>query len=219
MLTPQSGDDWRRLFCELGCEPDVAQARSSSWAATIREDTFSAGLERELPDFLATVLHESQMLERLRENGNYSARRIAQLAVDSGPGTRWRALLPRAHELEGNPDAFFEALYSGRMGNGPEGSGDGARYPGRAYIGMTGKAAYQWMSDRTGQDLLGLPNLAEEPTFALEFTVDWWEGKVPDWVLGDIPRERRIVNGGHIGLPEVERLYNLVRKVLQCSDS
>lgn len=220
MLIPQTADDWRRLFMEVGCEADVAQMRSSSWAATIKEDTFSAGLERELPDFLATVLHESRMLEALKESGNYSARRIKELAVSSGAGTRWRELLPRAENLAGKPDLFFEALYGGRMGNGPEGCGDGAKYPGRAYIGVTGRSGYKWLTDYMGlNDYEVNPQLCEEPTFALEVTVAWWEGHVPDWVLGDIKRERRIINGGYIGLPEVERIAKLVRGCLQCSAS
>lgn len=215
MLASLTAEDWQRVLMECGVNPATATLRAPSFAATIHDDTFSAG-PKELPDFLATILHESQMLERLKENGNYTAARIKALAFDAAAGSRWRSLLPRAEKLAGNPDAFFEALYGGRMGNGPEGSGDGARYPGRAYIGVTGLDNYRWLSDRSGQDLVGLPNLAEEPTFALEFTIDWWEGKVPDSVLGDVKRERRIVNGGYIGLPEVERLYNLVRGVLQC---
>lgn len=223
MLVPQTAEDWRRVFMECGVEPDVAVPRASSWAATIREDTFSAGLERELPDFLVTVLHESQMLERLRESGRYSARRIRELATSSGPGTRWRSLLPRAEKLAYDPlrpeteGAFFEALYGGRMGNGPEGCGDGARYPGRSYIGVTGLDNYRWLTDQMGlNDLVTNPELLEEPTFGLEITVAWWEGKVPDAILGDERKVRKVVNGGYIGLPEVERLVRLVRGVLQC---
>lgn len=215
MFVPQTADDWRRLFTECGVEHEVAQMRSSSWAAAIREDTFSAGLDRELPDFVATVLHESQMLERLRENGHYSARRIRELATSAGPGTRWRSLLPRAEKLAGQPDLFFEAIYGGRMGNGPEGCGDGARYPGRAYIGVTGRDNYALVGELTGRDLLAEPQLAEDPAIALEITVAWWERKIPDAALGDVARERRIVNGGLIGLAEVQRLSALVRGVMQ----
>jgi putative chitinase len=210
---PLSTDDWQRALMELGVEAEVATARAPSFAATIKESTFSAGLAKELPDFMATILHESAYLAKLKENGNYSARRIKELAINSPAGSRWRSLLPRAEKLGGNPDAFFEALYGGRMGNGPEGSGDGARYPGRAYIGVTGKSAYIWLRDHCGQDVDVTPELAEEPTFGLEFTISWWEGHVPDWVLGDERKVRKIVNGGYFGLDEVERLYKLCVEV------
>lgn len=222
MLIPVTEADWLRTLQELGVEPEVAATRAPSFAKVLVEGRFSAGLEKELPDFLVTILHESQMLERLKESGKYSARRIREISSTSAPGTRWRSLLPRAEKLAYDPKRpetearFFEALYGGRMGNGPEGSGDGSRYPGRAYIGVTGHDNYLWLSDRTGQDLLGLPELAEEPIFALEFTVDWWEGKVPDSCLGDERKVRKVVDGGYIGLSEVERLAVLVRGVLQC---
>jgi putative chitinase len=208
-------NEWERILREAGCWQAVLDRFQwgQVFADTIREDTFSKG-EAELPDFLATVLHESAFLASLKENGSYSAARIRQIAAASPTGSRWRSLGARADELEHNEAAFFEACYAGRMGNGPEGSGDGARYPGRALIGVTGKANYEWLGDRVGQDLLVSPQLAEQPHFALEFTIKWWEGKVPDSVLGDIPRERRIVNGGSIGLDEVARLYKRVQEVL-----
>lgn len=223
MQIPLDADSFRRFLAECGVEPEIAEARAPSFAEVLlKPGRFSAGLEKELPDFITTILHESAMLVKLKESGKYSARRIKELAVNAPLGSRWRSLLPRAEKLAYDPkrpeteDALFEAIYGGRMGNGPEGSGDGARYPGRAYIGVTGLDNYRWLGDYSGQNLLGIPQLLEEPIFALELTVDWWEGKIPDSILGDIVRERRIINGGDIGLPEVQRLAALVRGVLQC---
>lgn len=215
-MLPLTSEDWTRVLAECGVDPEVARSRATSFARALTNNAFSAGLVRELPDFLTTIMHESEMLERLKERGNYSARRIRELAQAAAPGTRWRSLLNRADELAGKPEAFFEAVYAGRMGNGPEGSGDGARYPGRAYIGITGRDNYGWLGDAVGQDLLGLPHLAEGPEFALDFSIAWWEGKVPDRVLGDDRRVRKIVNGGYIGLAEAQRLSKLVHGVLAC---
>ena len=220
MFIPSTDEDWRRVLAECGVAANIAAERAPHFAQRLREGAFSAGLERELPDFLTTILHESGFLRKLRESGNYSARRIRELASAAGPGTRWRSLLPRAEELGydtgGSEHAFFEALYGGRYGNGPEGSGDGARYPGRAYIGLTFRDNYAWVGDAVGQDLVVVPELAEQPIFALDFTLAWWEGKVPDHVLGDERKVRKVVNGGYIGIKEVERLTKLVRGVLQC---
>ncbi|MCY1242306.1 hypothetical protein D9M72_552580 [compost metagenome] len=154
------------------------------------------------------------MLEKMKESGSYSADRIRQLGNMSRPGTRWRWLATRADELARNEWKFFEACYGGRLGNGPEGSGDGAKYPGRTPIGITGKANYRWLGDLVGQDLLGLPELAEQPHFALEFCVTWWEGRVPDDKLGNVREVRKVVNGGYFGLADVERLAAKARSAL-----
>lgn len=206
-------NEWERILRESGVAMLTAELMAPIFAATIRDGVFSKG-EAELPDFLTTILHESGHLEKLKENGNYSARRIRELASNAREGTRWRSLLPRAEHLANNPYAFFEAVYGGRMGNGPEGSGDGARYPGRGFIGITGKNNYAWLSERCGQDLLAVPELVEQPTFALEFSLQWWEGMVPDHVLGDERAVRRVVNGGEIGLAEVQRLSAQVNEAL-----
>lgn len=212
-MTARTMSDWLRILQACGVRATTAIRWAPVFADTIKADTFSAG-DKDLADFLPTILHESAMLEKMKESGSYSAGRIRELGNASKPGTRWRSLVPRADELARNEFKFFEACYGGRMGNGPEGSGDGAKYPGRTPIGITGKDNYRWLGDLVGQDLVGLPELAEQPHFALEFCVMWWEGKVPDSVLGDTRAVRKVVNGGYIGLPEVEELAKKARAAL-----
>lgn len=201
--------DWHHVLGYVGV------ANAATWAPvfsdTITEATFSSG-SVELVDFLATVLHESDMLRRLKENGSYSEKRIVQLGLQSPEGSRWRSLVPLAPHLAYNPDAFFEACYGGRMGN--DEPGDGAKYFGRGLIGVTGKANYAWLGDHAGQDLVGLPMLLEGPYFALDLSVQWWEGKVPDSIIGDERKIRRVVNGGYFGLSEVDILITRLRNVL-----
>lgn len=215
MSLVKPANEWERILREAGCWQTTLDHFhwGQVFADTIRDDTFSQG-ESELADFLSTVLHESAYLAHLKENGSYSAQRIRQLAEASAPGSRWRSLGARAEELEHNEAAFFEACYGGRMGNGPEGSGDGALYPGRGLIGVTGKTNYGWLGDRCGQDLLVGPQLVEQPYFALEFSLRWWEGKVPDSILGDEREIRRVVNGGYFGVAEVEKLHARIAEVL-----
>lgn len=197
--------DWYRALVILG----VSQVTASKWTPvfekTITDKTFSKG-PVELQDFLPTILHESGSLERMKEDGWYTAKRIIELGNASLPGTRWRSLVPRAAELEKNPARFFEAVYGGRLGNGPEGTGDGARYPGRGLIQVTGKDNYRWLGDRMGQDLLVSPQLLEQPHYALESAIAWWEGKIPDTILGQTRPIRRVVNGGYYGIAMVEAL-------------
>jgi len=210
----RTASDWVRILRACGVAGDVAIAWSFVFADTIHETTFSKG-DVDLLDFLPTVLVESQMLTKLKESGNYSAKRIRELGNASVPGSRWRSLVPRADELAFNERKFFEACYGGRGGNGPEGSGDGARYPGRGLIMLTFKDGYRWQGERSGQDLLQLPELAEQRHFALEFAIDWWEGKVPDQILGDTRKVRKVVNGGSFGLAEVDAIVGKARGALQ----
>lgn len=210
--------EWEHILKELGVAPARAAKMGPIFAATIKENTFSKG-ERDLLDFLPTVLHESGMLAKLKESGKYSAKRIVELGNASKPGSRWRSLVPRANALgyDGTPESearFFEACYAGRMGNGPEGAGDGALYPGRGFIGVTGKDNYRWLAERSGQDLLSMPWLLEGPYYALELSIDWWEGKVPDSILGDERAIRKVVNGGIFGLKEVNELAAKTREVV-----
>lgn len=208
-------DTWYDVLFDSGVRARTAEIMAPIFAAKMQPGVFSKG-EAELPDFLSTILHESLGLTKLKENGRYSAGRIRELAAESEPGTRWRSLGPRAEHLAYNEAAFFEALYGGRYGNRPEGSGDGARYPGRAFIGLTFRDNYAWVGDAVGQDLVGIPHLAEQPWFALDFTVAWWEGKVPDRCLGDSRQVRRVVQGGYLGIKEVEALCKRVKEAIQC---
>jgi putative chitinase len=205
--------EWTKVLRKLGVTLAVADAWGPVFASEIHERTFNKG-ERDLKDFLPTILHESAMLTALKENLNYSAARIAQLGKASAPGTRWRSLVPRAVELAAKPEAFANALYSGRMGNRDEASGDGWLYRARGLIGVTGADNYRWLGDFMGQDLLGLPDLISLPHYALDSAIAWWEGRVPDSILGDDRKIRRVVNGGYIGLEAVEKLAALTDKVL-----
>lgn len=204
--------DWYRALTTLGVEQTIALAWAPVFEKTIQENTFSKGVA-ELNDFMPTIIHESGHLKALKENGYYRAARIKEIGMASAPGTRWRALAARADEIEKNPAKFFEACYGGRLGNGPEGTGDGARYPGRGLIQVTGKDNYRWLGNQMGQDLLVSPQLLEQPHYALESAIAWWEGKIPDSILGQTRPIRKVVNGGYYGVAEVEKLAKLAQGV------
>lgn len=212
-MTVRTVSDWLRILQACGVRAPTAMRWAPVFADTIKPGTFSQA-DADLADFLPTILHESAKLEKMKEDGNYSAKRIRELGNASAPGTRWRAMAARADELAHNEAKFFEACYGSRLGNGPEGSGDGAKYPGRTPIGITGKDNYRWLGDLVGQDLVGLPELAEQPHFALEFCIKWWEGKVPDSKLGNVRAVRKVVNGGYFGLADVEQLAAKARAAL-----
>ncbi len=209
----RTADDWENILTDCGVKPATAHKWAEAFTDEVTDDKFSSG-EEELDDFLGQILHESGMLEYMTENLSYSADRIRQMARASGPGTRWRSLLDRADELAHDPEALGNALYCDRMGNGDEESGDGYRFRGRCPIGLTFKDNYQWIGDKMGEDLISTPELLEQPHYALQATVDFWEGRVPDSCLGDIIKVTKRVNGGTIGIEHRRALTEKAREVL-----
>lgn len=213
-LIERTPEDWENILIDCGVREATARKWSEAFANEVTPDKFSSG-EEELDDFLGQILHESGMLQYMTENLSYSADRIRQLARASGPGTRWRSILPRADELARNPEGLANALYSGRMGNGDEESGDGWRYRGRGPIGLTFKDNYAWIGDLMGEDLVTLPELLEQPHYALQSCVAYWEGRIPDTALGDIIKVTKRVNGGTIGIEHRRQLTETAAEVLQ----
>lgn len=88
--------------------------------------------------FLAQCGHESAGFAKLQENLNYtSAGRIC--AVWPSKFKHKISAIPYIS----NPKKLANAVYAGRYGNGDEASGDGWRYRGRGWIGLTFKNNYR----------------------------------------------------------------------------
>jgi hypothetical protein len=64
--------------------------------------------------------------------------------------------------------AYWTRMYEGRADLGNTVAGDGARYCGRGYIQLTGRANYRSYGAKIGVDLEGNPDLAMDPSIAAE---------------------------------------------------
>lgn len=171
--------------------------------------------------FLAQIGHESGQLRCLVENLNYRADRIRQIGQASAAGSRWRSLMSRADELGGKPEKFANAVYGGRMGNGPESSGDGWRFRGRGLIQLTGRSNYHAAADSLGLPLDTQPELLEQPEQAAQSAAWWWSthglNELAD--AGRIQDIGSIINTGQSGrvpngAAERKALYDLAMAVL-----
>lgn len=205
--------EWQRVLCECGVHPATAQRWASVFADEIGDDTFNKG-DREVPLFVPQVLHESGMLERLTENLNYSAGRISEIGMTFKPGTRWRAAVPKAIELARNPRAFAEHMYGGRYGNTQP--GDGYKYRGRGLMQITFRDNYRRIGELIGQDLVEMPELLEQPHYALQAAIAIWEADVPDSAIDteDVGDETQAINGGQMGKRERQLLADLCMRVM-----
>lgn len=197
---------WNDVLVQCQVKPLDAARWASVFAAEIGRNTFSAG-DAELDDFLGQILHESAMLTRLEENLNYS---VDGLLKTFGRHRISEADARRYGRIDGvqsaNRQAIANTIYGGEWGRknlGNIDANDGWACRGSGVIQVTGLANLTALAKIIGwkgnpRDL-GLA-LRSDPAIALRTSILWWEGNVPDAVMGDINRVTRRVNGGTVGL-------------------
>ena len=202
---PRTTTDWLIILLHCQVNPAKAHAWAPVFSDVVNAKSFSLG-DDELDDFLGQILHESFGLTRLVEDMNYSAQRLTEVWPRRFP------TLADARPYANNPEALANRVYGGRMGNAAP--GDGWRYRARAPVGITGKANYLRVGELMGQDLDVNPELLEQPRFALEAAILWWEDRIPDSLIGDPEKVTERVNGALIGLADRERRSALAQKAL-----
>lgn len=148
----------------VGCSAAVAAQWAEPLATAFR--VFGIATPKRAAAFLAQIGHESDGLSTVVENLNYGAQGLANTwPTRYSVNPKARPLVPNqlARALERKPQAIANNAYAGRMGNGPEASGDGWRYRGRGPIQNTGKANYAGM-----RDTLRAKGIASVPDFELQ---------------------------------------------------
>ena len=190
---PRTSSQWLDILLHCQVKPAVASVWAAVFARVVTDDSFSAGVD-ELDDFLGQILHESAGLTQFTENLNYSAERLVQVWPKRFP------TLADARPFAYNPEALANRVYGGRMGN--VAAGDGWRYRGRGPIQLTGRDNYAHVGDLMGVDLVGDPDLLNQPDIALQACIYWWEDRIPDSMIGDCEKVTARVNGGLIGLAD-----------------
>ena len=186
MKTPSQ---WNDILIQCQVRPVTAAKWADVFANCFLSNTFSR--HDEIDDFLGQILHESGMLERLEENLNYSAEGLMR----TWP-TRFNAETAASHARDAVKIA--NKVYGGRLGN--DEPGDGWKYRGRGLLQVTGKANYKAVGDALGIDFVSNPDMLAQPEWALKSAIAWWEGNIPDAIIGDTVRVSKRVNGGTIGL-------------------
>lgn len=197
--------DWYDILVQCQVKPAVAAKWSEVFANTIKPTTFSKG-DEEIDDFLGQILHESQGLVKMGEDLRYSPERLMAVWPN-----RFQTL-EFAKQYANNPEKLANYVYGGRMGNTRP--GDGWLYRGRSPGQITGHDNYVFVGNVIGQDLETMPELLEQPHYGLEATIAWWEGRIPDSMLGDPERITKRVNGSLLGLAHRAELADGARWAL-----
>jgi len=152
--------------------------------------------------FLAQVGHESAGLTATKENLNYKAATLTKIFPkyfhDRDP-----------EEYAHQPEKIANLVYSNRMGNGDEDSGDGYKYRGRGLIQLTGHDNYKHFADSMGMDIDEAVSYLEGPEGAAMSAAWFWNSRKLNAVAdaGDVTHATKLINGGTIGLEERKALY------------
>ena len=165
------------------------------------QDKFEINTPLRLAHFLAQCGHESGGFRLVKENLNYSAKGLMGIFKKYFP----TEVLAKTYERK--PEKIANKVYSSRMGNGDEASGDGAKFCGRGYIQLTGKDNYTAFGKSINEDIAANPTWVAEK-YAL-LSAAWFfnknklhimaDGGATDAVVTSITKR---VNGGTIGLPD-----------------
>jgi putative chitinase len=154
-----------------------------------------------LAHFLAQCGHESGGFRLTKENLNYSAKGLMGIFKKYFP----TEALAKSYERQ--PAKIANKVYGGRMGNGPESSGEGAKYCGRGYIQLTGKDNYIAFGKSIGVDMTVNPELVASQYSLL--SAAWFFSKNGLHKMADegstdavVTKITKRVNGGTIGLAD-----------------
>ena len=187
--------------------PDAVIAQIPETAAK-----FNITSNLRLAHFLAQCGHESGGFKMVSENVNYSADGLKKIFGKYFPGNL-------AESYARQPQKIASRVYGGRMGNGPEETGDGFKFRGRGYIQLTGKQNYSSFAKFIGEDTVANPDLVatKYPLASAAFFFD--TNKL--WSICDkgaddatVTAVTKRVNGGTIGLSQRISEFKLFYKLL-----
>jgi len=154
--------------------------------------------------FMAQCGHESVDFSVLKENLNYSAKGL------HGTWPKRFPTLDSAVPYERNPEKIANKVYSDRMGNGPESSGEGWKFRGRGAIQLTGKDNYTRFAKDIGKSLDEAVAYVETLAGAIESACWFWKNNGLNAVSDtrDMKLATKKINGGDLGLAERTDHFN-----------
>jgi putative chitinase len=184
-------------------------------------DHWYHALEQALPDydintphrvaaFIAQCAHESGGFRALKENLNYRAVTLRKVFPKYFPNDEI------ANQYAGKQEMIANRVYGGRMGNGPEETGDGFRYCGRGLIQLTGKNNYQNFADSIETPVEDIPEYLATFEGAVQSACWFWEANNLNQYAdsGDILTMTKRINGGTNGLEDRKKHYEHALHVL-----
>jgi predicted chitinase len=202
---------------EMLMEMGVAQADAQQYMGDFEQVLPKYGIadsKIRLAHFFSQVLHESGFLRYDMENLNYSAKALRAVF---GKYFKTKNV---AEAYARQPEKIANRVYSNRMGNGSEASGDGWKYRGRGLIQLTGKDNYKafakWINDSR---IIDDPDLVASE-YAVQSAVFYWDrnnlNKIAD--KDDVTKMTKRITGGANGLAHRTELLTKAKGLLSMLD-
>lgn len=188
-------------------DADVVSALVSSLDTLAEKYEINSALR--LSHFLAQTAHESGGFRVIEENLNYSADGLSKIFPkyfrDKDPNDYAR-----------QPEKIANVVYSSRMGNGDEASGDGYKFRGRGLIQLTGRSNYTSLAGDMGVDVEQVVEYLGTPEGAVESAAWFWHknglNKLAD--ADDVTAVTKKINGGTIGLEDRQKHTEEFKQIL-----
>lgn len=185
-----------------GVPPTQARLFAAPLAAACSR--FGINTPARVAGFVAQCRVESADFTQLEENLRYRNAEVLDRTFRSVVG-----LADAARLIQLGPQAIANRVYGGRLGNGPEASGDGWRYRGRGLKQLTGRDNYAEAAQALGRPYLEQPGLVAEPDDAC-LTAAWFWHTVKGNALADSAQWdaiTRAVNGPGMLQAALRRQY------------
>lgn len=194
--------------------PKLSDEKLASWYAVLVSELpeYMINSVERVAMFLAQTTHESGDYTTLHENLNYGAKGLI---------TTWpkRFDAEKAAACERKPELIANVVYSNRMGNGDEASGDGWKYRGRGILQITGHDNYkQFSMDTFGDErILNNPDLLETEAYAVKSACWFWKRNHLNDLSdnGDIKTVTIRINGGTVGMEDRQARYDRILPILK----
>lgn len=180
--------------------PERTEAELAPWVEPIQRacKRFDINTVRRVAAFISQMAHESSLKTGREENLNYSAKRLTEVWPSRFPSVAAAEIYAR------NPEKLANRVYAGRMGNGPEISGDGWRYRGAGPMQLTGRSNWTGFADAMGLSVAQALDYGRTLEGGV-MSAAWF------WMTNDLNRladspgvadETRRINGGVHGLAD-----------------
>lgn len=159
--------------------------------------------------------HECGNFRIMEENLNYRAPTLLKLFPKT-PKRQWGFTPEEAAAYEKQPQKIANRIYSNRMGNRDEASGDGWRFRGSGFLQLTGHANFYHAGQALGVDFVMQPELVRTPMYAAQTAGWFWQThKLNQYAdNGDFVTMTKRINGGTIGLEDRIKHINHALHVL-----
>ena len=174
----------------LGVAPEWSEPLTTTFVK------FGMNTPKEQAAFIGQASHESGHFRLLEENLNDRAETLMKLWPKRFP------TMDDANKYARNPQLIANHIYSNRMGNRDEQSGDGFRFRGRGLFQLTGHDNYWHCGKALGQDFVMNPDLIATPMFAALSAGWFWETHGCGKLVDNAETLCKRINGGLIGLQD-----------------